>query len=545
MARKSRKNTETSLLSQKLGMKIWRAGLYIRLSVEGNGNRGDSLETQRQIMEAHLALYPDIEIVDTYTDNGISGQTFERPDFQRMLADIEVQKIDCVVVKDLSRLGRNAIDSGYFLEKYFPRHNVRVISANDQYDSEAADSGSGQIALPLKNLVNEAYALDIARKVRAQQYRAMQAGEFVGSRPPYGYRKDPTNCHRLLVNEDTAPVVQQIFRWAADGLALNRIVKQLNEANTLTPSHYLASVGLIANQKLIGSGSWQTRTVGKILADEVYVGDMVQGKSRSVRRKQVPTDPADWIVVKGTHEPLISRELFEQVQAIRVQAAAKYKQNEKIPYSPNIFKGRIYCAYCGKSLHRQRNHDRYFFRCISNDRLGKGACSGDIRLLPEKELFDAILTIIQKEAAVIIGTGCRLKRSGSDAEQKAAMEKEIAKLRQETAHNQKYLVSLYENYVSGVLTKQEYLDLKMDYEQKIQTTTTQSQALMEQQKELEVQMNNYSELSDWLASVSDDMTLTGALVDRLIERIVVYDAQNISVHFKFKDEFREIIEVSE
>lgn len=310
MAQKSRKNTETSLLSQKLGMKIWRAGLYIRLSVEGNGNRGDSLETQRQIMEAHLALYPDIEIVDTYTDNGISGQTFERPDFQRMLADIEVQKIDCVVVKDLSRLGRNAIDSGYFLEKYFPRHNVRVISANDQYDSEAADSGSGQIALPLKNLVNEAYALDIARKVRAQQYRAMQAGEFVGPRPPYGYRKDPTNCHRLLVNEDTAPVVQQIFRWAADGLALNRIVKQLNEANTLTPSHYLASVGLIANQKLIGSGSWQTRTVGKILADEVYVGDMVQGKSRSVRRKQVPTGPADWIVVKGTHEPLISRELF-------------------------------------------------------------------------------------------------------------------------------------------------------------------------------------------------------------------------------------------
>lgn len=165
--------------------------------------------------------------------------------------------------------------------------------------------------------------------------------------------------------------------------------------------------------------------------------------------------------------------------------------------------------------------------------------------MPEKELFDAILTIIQKEAAVIIGTGCRLKRSGSDAEQKAAMEKEIAKLRQETAHNQKYLVSLYENYISGVLTKQEYLDLKLDYEQKIQTTTTQSQALMEQQKELEVQMNNYSELSDWLASVSDDMTLTGALVDRLIERIVVYDAQNISVHFKFKDEFREIIEVSE
>ena len=166
---------------------------------------------------------------------------------------------------------------------------------------------------------------------------------------------------------------------------------------------------------------------------------MVQGKSRSVKRKQTPTVPEDWIVVKGTHEPLISRELFEQVQAIRVQAAAKYKQNEKIPYSPNILKGRIYCAYCGKSLHRQRSHDRYFFRCISDDRIGEGACPGDIRLLPEKELFDAILTIIQKEAAVIIGTGCRLKRSGSDAEQKAATEKEIARFQQEMERDRKYL----------------------------------------------------------------------------------------------------------
>ena len=382
MARKSRKNIEVLPPSQTPGVKVWRAGLYIRLSVEFNGNRGDSLETQKQIMEAHLALCPDIEVVEVYTDNGISGQTFERPAFQRLLADVEAGKINCVAVKDLSRLGRSAIDSGYYLEKYFPLHGVRVLAINDQYDSEAVDNGSSQIALPLRNLMNEAYALDISRKVRAQQHQAMRAGEFIGSRPPYGYRKDPANCHRLLVNTDTAPVVRQIFRWAADGLALNRIVKRLNETGVLTPSHYLASIGLISNQKLIGSGKWQTRTVNKILTDAVYTGDMVQGKSRSVKRKQTPTVPEDWIVVKGTHEPLISRELFEQVQAIRVQAAAKYTQNEKIPYSPNIFRGRIFCGHCGKSLHRQKSHNRYFFRCISNDRLGKGACSGDIRLLP-------------------------------------------------------------------------------------------------------------------------------------------------------------------
>ena len=540
MARKSRKNMETSVPAQTSSMRIWRAGLYIRLSVEFNSNRGDSLETQRQIMEAHLALYPDIEIVDIYTDNGISGQTFERPAFQRMLADIEAGKIDCIAVKDLSRLGRSAIDSGYYLEKYFPLHGVRVLSVNDQYDSECADNSSSQIALPLRNLVNEAYALDISRKVRAQQHQAMQAGEFVGSRPPYGYRKDPQNCHKLLANEDTAPVVQQIFRWAADGLALNRIVKQLNEANTLTPSHYLASIGLISNQKLIGSGKWQTRTVNKILTDAVYTGDMAQGKTTSVRRKQTPTVPEDWIVVKGTHEPLISRELFEQAQAIRVQAAAKYKQNEKIPYSPNILKGRIYCAYCGKSLHRQRSHDRYFSRCISDDRIGEGACPGDIRLLPEKELFDAILTIIQKEAAVIIGTGCRLKRSGSDAEQKAATEKEIARFQQEMERDRKYLIRLYEDFVTGILAPAEYTELKTGYEQKIKTATAQSQQLSAQQKELETQMSSYIELSDWLTSLNGDVALTGDLIERLVERIVVYGPQKIEVYFKFRNEFGEV-----
>lgn len=226
-------------------MKVWWAGLYIRLSVEDNGSRGDSLETQQQIMEAHLALCPDIEVVEVYIDNGVSGQTFERPSFQRLLADVEAGKINCVAVKDLSRLGRSAIDSGYYVEKYFPLHGVRFLAINDQYDSEDENNGTGQIALPLKNLMNEAYALDISRKVRAQQHQAMRAGEFIGSRPPYGYRKDPANCHRLLVNTDTAPVVRQIFRWAADGVALNAIVKKLNEASVPTPSHYLASIGLI------------------------------------------------------------------------------------------------------------------------------------------------------------------------------------------------------------------------------------------------------------------------------------------------------------
>ena len=537
MARKSRKNIEVLPPSQTPGVKVWRAGLYIRLSVEFNGNQGDSLETQKQIMEAHLALCPDIEVVEVYTDNGISGQTFARPAFQQMLGDIEAQKIDCVVVKDLSRLGRSAIDSGYYLEKYFPLHNVRVLSVNDQYDSEAVDNVSSQIALPLKNLMNEAYALDISRKVRAQQHQAMRAGEFVGARAPYGYRKDPTNCHRLLVNEDTAPVVRQIFQWAADGVSLNAIVKRLNETGVLTPGHYLASVGLIHNEKLMGSGKWQTWTVNKILTDAVYTGDMIQGKTKLVRHKQVPTDPADWVVVRNTHEPLVDRELYERAQAVRTQAASKYTQAEKVPFTPNIFRGRIFCAHCGRALHRQKSHSRYFFRCISNDRIGTGACPGDIRVLLEDDLIATVLTIVQQQAAVIIVNGCRLKRSGKVAEQSAAIGKEIARLQQKAECDRKYLIHLYEDFITGVLTHAEYTEMKDGYEQKIKTATAQSQQLSAQQKELETQMTTYIELSDWLASVGDDMTLTGELLNRLVDRIVVYDQNNISIYFKFRDEF--------
>lgn len=523
-------------------MKVWWAGLYIRLSVEDNGSHGDSLETQQQIMEAHLALCPDIEVVEVYIDNGVSGQTFERPSFQRLLADVEAGKINCVAVKDLSRLGRSAIDSGYYVEKYFPLHGVRFLAINDQYDSEDENNGTGQIALPLKNLMNEAYALDISRKVRAQQHQAMRAGEFIGSRPPYGYRKDPANCHRLLVNTDTAPVVRQIFRWAADGVALNAIVKKLNEASVPTPSHYLASIGLISNNKIMGSGKWQTRTVGKILADEVYVGDMVQGKTRSVKRKQVPTDPADWIVIRDTHEPLVSRELFQKAQNVRAQAAQKYAKTEKLSFSPNIFKGRIFCGHCGKSLHRQRSHDRYFFRCISNDRIRKGSCPGDIRVLPEDELISVILDIIQKQASIIINNGCWSKRNGKVAEQSAAIGKEIARLQQETERDRKYLISLYEHFVSGVLSKTEYTELKTGYEQKIKAATSRSQQLLEQNRSLERDLNDYIELSDRLASLKGDITLTGDLIGRLVERIVVYDEQNISVHFKFRDEFGKVVQ---
>ena len=244
MARKSRKNTAQTP-AVKTGMKVWKAALYIRLSVEFNGQRGDSLETQKKIMESFAALHPDIQVSGIYTDNGITGRTFERAAFQQMLADVEAGKINCIIVKDLSRLGRSTIDTGYYIEKYFPVRQVRFIAVNDQYDSEADQNSGEHIILPFKNMVNEAYAADISRKVRSQTRQSMKSGDYVGARPPYGYRKDPENCHKLIVNEETAPAVRDIFQWAADGVSLNRIATRLNEQGIITPGFYLVKCGLI------------------------------------------------------------------------------------------------------------------------------------------------------------------------------------------------------------------------------------------------------------------------------------------------------------
>ena len=543
MARKSRKNI-VEAAAPSVGMKVWKAALYVRLSVEFNGKRGDSLETQRQIMEAYIALCPDIEIVGVYTDNGITGQHFERREFQRMLADAEAGKIDCIVVKDLSRLGRNAIDSGYYIEKYFPLHHIRFIAVNDQYDSEDAENSGNHIIVPLKNIINEAYAADISRKVRSQAHQAMQDGEFIGARPPFGYKKDPDNCHKLLVNEDTAPVVRQIFAWAADGVALNVIVKNLNEAGIVTPGYYLASVGIITNKKLMGSGKWQTWTVAKILADEVYTGDMVQGKSVSMRHRQTPTKPEDWIVVRGTHEPLISRELFDQVQAIRQRVAAKYTQTPKVPYTENILRGRVFCGCCGKNLHRQKSHNGYIYHCISNQRIGKGACENNIGYLQETELFDTILSYVQSEALIVMGKSLQLKQQDKRiTAQKEQTEREIAALQREAEKARSYLAGLYEHFITGVLTQAEYHGMKAEYHQKVMDCVERISALQEGQDKLEKQTARYLSLADRLKAIKKSADLTAAFVSQVIESVTVNSPDDISVSFSFRDDFDGLMEV--
>ena len=228
-----------------------RAGIYVRLSVEDKHTHTASIETQQLIIARYLEQNPEIIVVQTYIDNGATGTNFHRPGFQQMLSDIEAGLINCVIVKDLSRLGRNVIDTGYYIERYFPMQKVRFIAVNDRYDSSSSDNAHDGIIIPLRNMINEAYAMDIARKIKAQQRQAMKDGKYVGGRTPYGYLKAPDNCHQLIVDPVAAEVVKTMFQWAAEGAGLNTIAVRLNEAGYLSPSHYKRTLGEITHENLV------------------------------------------------------------------------------------------------------------------------------------------------------------------------------------------------------------------------------------------------------------------------------------------------------
>ena len=541
MARKSRKNqTATPVCDTSLYI---RTALYIRLSVEDNKKRGHSIETQKLVLENFLAGRPEFVVYNTYVDNGATGTNFHRPGFQQMLSDIEAGLIDCVIVKDLSRLGRNSIDTGYYIEQYFRAHQIRFIALTDQFDTADASNLHGGIMLPLKNMINEAYALDIGRKIKAQARQAMKDGEYIGARAPYGYRKDPENCHKLLIDPEAAEVVFQIFQWAYEHVGLNDIARRLNEQGIQTPSHRKRATGEITHENLVGSGKWQTRTVAKILDSEVYTGDLVQGKTKIVDHQQVQADEDNLIIATNTHEAIISHEVFEAVKAYRRQVCEESKAHEVDPYTPNIFKGKVFCAHCGGSLHRQRNKrkkgsDVYLFHCLTKSRVDKNGCLGVS--VTEKDLLDAVVAILQQELTVALGNysfvlEAEVKRKKERDDLKAG----ISAKKQEIDRNRRFVRGLYENFVQKVLTSEEYFTMKKDYEAAIAKLSDEISTLENGLAVMDAQLAKYKELEQDAKVLEKDHTLTAALIDRLIERIEITHDKEIRVSFRFKSEFEE------
>jgi DNA invertase Pin-like site-specific DNA recombinase len=542
MARTSRKNLDMATKAVAApSITIYNAAGYIRLSVEDNKKKGDSVETQKAILQNHIALMPDIKLHDFYIDNGISGSTFERPAFKKMLADAENGVINCIIVKDLSRLGRNAIDTGYYIEKYLPSLKCRFIAISDDFDtSDDTNSGAGVI-LPIKNIVNEAYALDIARKVKAQQHQAMKSGEYIGPRAPYGYLKAPDNCHKLIIDSGSAPVVRRIYEMFAEGVSAVNIVRYLNEANIPTPTQYHKEIGVIISDKIVGSSAWQSRTVNHILKNEVYAGNLVQGKTNCRSREKTNVDKSQWIRVANTHEAVICPELLAKTQARLKSMVEKAAKKPHKPFTPNIFKGKIYCGHCGANAQRVRGWKRkgenvYAFTCYVNKQKARGSCVATFHM-PEEDLITAMLTMIQTHADVVIGKSVALRKNAPNMEiSRERVKAEIATLRLESDKNGRMFKSLYESLISGLITGDEYREMREGYETKMRKNLARAAELETKQAEFDKQIADYCELSDLLTDAANG-GITAKIVDCLVDKIRIYSDRSMDVDFLFDNGF--------
>ena len=360
MARKSRKRqtvTLPHLHSETAG--------YIRLSVTGKGG-DDSIENQKKVIEA-WARENQHPISRWYIDAGWSGRTFYRPMFRELIADIERGEVDCVVVKDLSRLGRDHIAVGYYLEVFFPMNCVRFVSINDDFDTvngltDQSHPHGARIRIPIKNAFNEQVAVEIKQKVEATLQMKIDRGTFVGPRAPFGYQKSEANHDQLVPDPIASITVRKIFELAANGTGVTGIVRYLNEKGLPTPIQYARSNGLTGSFA-DGTGDWNSRSVKYILTNRTYTGMLIQGKEKRV--------------VKGTHEPLVDVETFDRIQS--EFKARSFNISPTPEASENVFKGKVICACCGGKMQRKRgtNHaDWYFFTCISKNRLGADKCTG-------------------------------------------------------------------------------------------------------------------------------------------------------------------------
>ena len=560
MARTSRKQQNLSL-SQSFSeqTKLYNVAIYARLSVEDNGKDSDSIESQIEYLEDFIANDPTMRKVAVYIDNGFTGTNFMRPEFQRMIDAARLGDINCVVVKDLSRLGRNYVETGEFLEKVCPFIGLRFIAVNDNYDSEAVTNNS-QLAASLSNIINDFYAKDISRKVFSALKTKMENGEYIGAWEKYGYLKDPDNKNRLIVNPETAPIVQQIFLWRSEGVSYMGINKKLNEMDIPSPGQYKADRGIVTNnnqkkRRIL----WNKHIVTDILKDITYIGHMAQRKTTQVLHKGVPfsrVNEEDWIVVHNTHEPIIEQELFDKVQEINRATAERAKANsgkyDHLPKEKNIYGAKLVCADCGAriKLHRSFNTKKdkvYFtFNCPTYGEHGNTGCSS--RVKRKAELDEAVFQSIRAQMDVFMDTAYIIK---SLLAQKQAINKGAARKKTKASLNAKIksirssISTLYVDLKDGLLTDEEYLMQKEKYQAQIAELEHTLGELNRDETDTEETLIGTKKWAAIAEEYSEATELTEGMLNACVELIKVHADGSLEITFNYMQEFKELLETTE
>lgn len=512
----------------------WSAALYLRLSRDdGDRVESDSISSQRTILHHFCSLHSELSVFHEYVDDGFTGTNFDRPAFQQMLQDLDQGQINCILVKDLSRFGRDYIGAGHYLEKQFPAKGIRFISVNDQIDSM---KGAYDMMLPLRNVFNAQYAKDISQKVKSSLKARQQEGRFIGAFASYGYQKDPNDHNHLIVDPEAAAVVHRIFDLYEQGKGKIRIATILNEAHIPCPSEYKALTGskYHNSNRLPRTKYWTYATIHRILQNQMYIGHMTQAHSvRPVMHgKAVKRDAADWIVVPNTHEAIITMEQWNRVQTL---LAARTRTND---YGHNVspFAGFLKCGDCGRAMAKKSYQGRFVYKCGTYVRYGHVECS------PHTIYQDQLEQIVLTDLNQIISSVQDLKQLALDNRPKKvsteAAKAEKLELALERIHRLKQ--SSYEDYKDGLLTREEFLAYKADYQSQADALESQLRVLSEH---LEVPPEQ--PWVDELLRLGKLTSLDRITIAEVIEQIRIFEDKQIEITYRFSDELNHLLKCTD
>ena len=554
MARTANRGTISASAPTSCNAMRWRLGKYIRLSKEDllrGRDESNSVINQRRLLEqyhqTHLDEFYDGTEQDVYVDDGKTGTDTDREDFQRLLADVYSGRINCVIVKDLSRLSRNYTDAGNLIENLFVRLNVRFISLAEGVDSYRNPDSVSNIIVPITNVMNDQYCYQTSKKIRQVFDMKRRNGEFIGSYAPYGYVKDPNDKHALLVDPEAAEVVKSIFSMFLSGMNKRGITLYLNDHGTLCPTAYKQQQGLKYNApNAQGNPMWSTITIDTILKNRVYVGDMVQGRQRVKSYKihiQEKVPEEEWFIVENTHEAIIDRETFAKVQSL-LKRDTRTAPKQKQLY---LFSGFLKCADCGRAMSRIASKGIYvYYQCGTYKSLSKKACT--MHSIKSDRLEAGVLFAIQQQVHLAITYSELVARINSAPLKKSKskrLEDTIAAKEKELAKIMRYKQALYQDWKDGEITRNDYRHMSEDYEQQIESLSRIIQTLATEQEELENGVDAESPCFTAFLKYKNIDKLTREILGELIDHIKVYEGGNISVKFKYTDEFRRIAEYIE
>ena len=510
----------------------YHVALYIRLSKEDeNEGPSQSVQNQESLLREFVQQHR-LNVYNTYIDDGWSGTSFDRPGFQRMIGDIETKKVNMVITKDLSRLGRDYIMTGHYMERYFPEHRVRYISLLDGIDT-GVDSTANDIT-PFRAIMNDMYAKDISKKIKSVKRDKQRKGQFIGGKPMYGYKMHPTEKNKIVIDEEAAPVVRRIFALALSGMSCRQIASSLNSDNVLSPAAYAK---LPVSKPGPCTGLWSSERISEMLQNETYIGNMVQGRMVKISyksKKCLRQSPENWVVVEGTHEPIIDPETFQKVQLL--VSSRRHTRSRTYDF---LLKGLIFCHECGYPmavLNRKNaaGEDRLFFVCRTYQRFTKaGVCT--CHSIKEETVNEAVLAKVREVCQAYLNPD-RLrpiaKEAVENASKAASCEAEMQALQSKITALTTNLDQMYMDRLNGLLSEEDfqriYQKVKMD-------RTVLEDRLKSLQEQAKQPVNTEEKATALVKQFLDSGLSSRELLVSLIERVELTEEKDIIIKFRFRE----------